>query len=44
MEKLKIEHVYNTALLAAKYLLQTLDSNKKILVMGNEGTLDEIKA
>ena len=43
LAKLKLEHVYNTALLAAKYLLKTIDPSKKILIMGNEGTLEEIR-
>jgi hypothetical protein len=42
LSKLKLAHVYNTAQLAAKFLLKTIDPSKKVLVMGNQGTLDEI--
>lgn len=43
LSKLNLSHVYNTAQLAAKFLLKTIEPSKKVLVMGNEGTLDEIK-
>jgi ribonucleotide monophosphatase NagD (HAD superfamily) len=43
LSKLKLTHVYNTAQLAAKFLLKTIEPSKKVLVMGNEGTLDEIQ-
>lgn len=43
MTKIGKEHIYNTAMLAGRFLATKLQLDKKVLCLGNEGLVTEIQ-